>query len=170
MGEALRSRRDRRATASAAPPADLVAAPGYGARRMYQAYLAAWSRHVDDVLTGPQFAVLSAIRAYPDSDQSSLAGAVALDTSTMADVCRRMERRGLIARAESPHDARRKILSLTADGATALDEITRRTRRLDQELLAAVPEEQRGDIAVLLNTLGAHWESVAGRPPIRAAE
>lgn len=45
---------------------------------MYQAYLAAWSRHVDPVLTGPQFAVLSAIRAYPESDQSSLAGAVAL--------------------------------------------------------------------------------------------
>ncbi|MBO4237393.1 winged helix DNA-binding protein [Pseudonocardia alni] len=159
MGELLRGGTG----VAPAPPADLVAAPGYGARRMYQAYLAAWSRHVDPVLTGPQFAVLSAIRAYPESDQSSLAGAVALDTSTMADVCRRMERRGLIERTESPRDARRKILSLTDDGAAALVEVTRRTRRLDAELLAAVPEDRRSEIAGLLNTLGAHWEAVAER-------
>ncbi|MEV1295559.1 MarR family winged helix-turn-helix transcriptional regulator [Pseudonocardia sp. NPDC049635] len=133
---------------------------------MYQAYLAAWNRHVDGVLTGPQFAVLSAVRAYPGSDQSSLAGAVALDTSTMADVCRRLERRGLIVRTESPYDARRKLLSLTEDGAAALAEVTRRTRRLDRELLAAVPEERRREIAGLLNTLGAHWEAVAERPPL----
>ncbi|MBP2370600.1 MarR family winged helix-turn-helix transcriptional regulator [Pseudonocardia parietis] len=166
MGEPLGRRRTQKPSITAAPPADLVAAPGYGARRMYQAYLSAWSRHVDAVLTGPQFAVLSAIRAYPDSDQSSLAGAVALDTSTMADVCRRMERRGLITRTESPRDARRKILSLTDDGDEALEEATRRTRRLDRELLAAVPEERRTEIAGLLNTLGAHWEAVAERDPL----
>ena len=83
MEEPLRRGREQ-PPVDAAPPADLVAAPGYGARRMYQAYLAAWNRHVDPVLTGPQFAVLSAIRAYPASDQSSLAGAVALGTFLIA--------------------------------------------------------------------------------------
>jgi MarR family transcriptional regulator, temperature-dependent positive regulator of motility len=152
-----------RRRASLAPPADLVAAPGYGARRLYQAYLAAWNRHVDSVLTGPQFAVLSAIRAYPNADQTSLAGAVALDTSTMADVCRRMERRGLIARHESPHDARAKVLTLTDEGAEALAETNRRARALDQALLAGCSEDQRGTIAALLNELGQHWEGVADR-------
>ena len=52
MAEPLRRRRTPKPIATAAPPADLVAAPGYGARRMYQAYLSAWSRHVDAVLTG----------------------------------------------------------------------------------------------------------------------
>ena len=143
------------------PPSDLVAAPGYGARRLYQAYLAAWNRHVDPRLTGPQFAVLSAVRAYPDSVQSSLGGTVALDTSTMADVCRRMERRGLIRRVESPHDARRKLLSLTPSGEEAFAEATRRTRRLDQALLEGCPPELRPQLAELLNALGEHWESVA---------
>lgn len=166
MGEPLEQHRGQEPAVAAAPPADLVAAPGYGARRMYQAYLAAWNRHVDAVLTGPQFAILSAVRAYPDSDQGSLAGAVALDTSTMADVCRRLERRGLIRRTESPRDARRKLVSLTDDGDTALAEVTRRTRRLDLELLAAVPAERRSEIAGLLNTLGAHWEAVAERDPL----
>jgi DNA-binding MarR family transcriptional regulator len=156
-------RTSARRRAAPAPPTDLVAAPGYGARRLYQAYLAAWNRHVDAVLTGPQFAVLSAIRAYPDADQSSLAGAVALDTSTMADVCRRMERRGLISRHESPHDARAKVLTLTAEGVEALTETTRRTRALDEALLSGCPDELRPQIATLLNSLGEHWESVADR-------
>nr|WP_237710917.1 MarR family transcriptional regulator [Saccharopolyspora spinosa] len=144
-----------------APPADLLAAPGYGARRLYQAYLAAWNRHVDSVLTGPQFAVLSAVRAYPGNDQSSLAGAVALDTSTMADLCRRLERRGLIRRIESPRDARRKLLSLTDEGETVLAQVNRRARRLDKALLDGDDIASDVDIAALLNALGARWEAVA---------
>ena len=145
------------------PPPDLVSAPGYGARRLYQAYLAAWNRHVDALLTGPQFAVLSAIRAYPDADQTALAGAVALDTSTMADVCRRMERRGLITRHAAPHDARAKVLVLTDEGAAALAETHRRARALDEALLAGCPPEQRPHLASLLNDLGQQWEGVADR-------
>ncbi|WP_084469885.1 MarR family winged helix-turn-helix transcriptional regulator [Amycolatopsis benzoatilytica] len=147
-------------------PADLSAAPGYGARRLYQAYLAAWNRHVDPVLTGPQFAVLSAVRAYPGYDQTALASAVALDTSTMADVCRRLESRGLIARGPAPHDARAKVLTLTDDGQAAFREVTRRTRKLDRALLADCPEEKRAEIAELLNDLGALWEAVAEREEI----
>ncbi|MFD5091894.1 MarR family winged helix-turn-helix transcriptional regulator [Amycolatopsis thailandensis] len=160
MGEPARTsrRREDAAAVTPAPPSDLLAAPGYGARRLYQAYLAAWNRHVDPVLTGPQFAVLSAVRAYPGSDQSSLAGAVALDTSTMADLCRRLERRGLIQRVESPHDARRKLLSLTDEGKTVLSQVNRRARRLDKALLGG---EGDVDTAALLNALSAHWERIA---------
>ena len=156
-----RDARSTRRRVSLAPPAELVTAPGYGARRLYQAYLAAWNRHVDSVLTGPQFAVLSAVRAYPEADQSSLAGAVALDTSTMADVCRRMERRGLIRRTEAPHDARAKVLTLTPAGEQALTEVNRRARALDEALLAGCTPEERPRIAALLNGLGEQWEAVA---------
>ncbi|GLY65316.1 MarR family winged helix-turn-helix transcriptional regulator [Amycolatopsis taiwanensis] len=162
MGEPAKSDQRGRKNPAApppGPPSDLLAAPGYGARRMYQAYLAAWNRHVDSVLTGPQFAVLSAVRAYPERDQSSLAGAVALDTSTMADLCRRLESRGLIRRTESPRDARRKLLSLTDEGAAVLSEVNRRARRLDRALL----EGHDIDVAAMLNTLGARWEATAAR-------
>jgi DNA-binding MarR family transcriptional regulator len=163
VGDTQETRPPGRRRQSFGPPSDLTAAPGYGARRLYQAYLAAWNRHVDSLLTGPQFAVLSAIRAYPQADQSSLASAVALDTSTMADVCRRMEKRGLIDRHESPHDARAKVLTLTDDGARALTDVNRRARALDAALLEGCPPEHRETIAGLLNDIGAHWESVAER-------
>jgi DNA-binding MarR family transcriptional regulator len=143
-------------------PLELTAAPGYGARRMYQAYLAAWSRHVDSVITGPQFAVLSTVKHYPGTDQSSLAAVVALDTSTMADLCRRLEQRGLIKRSESPSDARRKLLSLTEEGAAALDRTHRSARRLDKALLGHLSAEERRYVVGLLNELGETWEKVAG--------
>ncbi|MFP5022537.1 MarR family winged helix-turn-helix transcriptional regulator [Pseudonocardia phyllosphaerae] len=163
MGEPaeVHEARSARRRVSLAPPAALVAAPGYGARRLYQAYLAAWNRHVDSVLTGPQFAVLTAVRAYPDADQSSLAAAVALDTSTMADVCRRLERRGLIRRYEAPFDARAKVLTLTDEGQAALDETNRRARALDEALLAGLNGGRRDEIAGLLNDLSQRWEAVA---------
>ncbi|GAB3726767.1 hypothetical protein GCM10027598_46040 [Amycolatopsis oliviviridis] len=169
MGEPARTGRGRddAAAVTPAPPSDLLAAPGYGARRLYQAYLAAWNRHVDPVLTGPQFAVLSAVRAYPGSDQSSLAGAVALDTSTMADLCRRLERRGLIQRVESPHDARRKLLSLTDEGKTVLSQVNRRARKLDKALLGDDSVAGDVDTAALLNALGAHWERIASVDKLR---
>lgn len=163
MAEPMRTNERGRGmpTVTPAPPPDLLAAPGYGARRLYQAYLAAWNRHVDAVLTGPQFAVLSAVRAYPGSDQSSLASAVALDTSTMADLCRRLERRGLIRRVESPRDARRKLLSLTEEGETVLAQVNNRARRLDTALLDVENLDGGLDIAAVLNTLAARWEEVA---------
>jgi DNA-binding MarR family transcriptional regulator len=74
-----------------------------------------------------------------------------------------MERRGLIARHESPHDARAKVLTLTDEGREALEEINRRARALDLALLERVPEEERSAVATLLNDLGRHWEDVADR-------
>lgn len=144
-----------------AAPQELADAPGYGARRMYQAYLAAWSRHVDSVITGPQFAVLSAARHYPGTDQSSLAAVVALDTSTMADLCRRLERRGLLRRGESPRDARRKLLSLTEEGAAALDRTYGSARRLDKALLGHLSADERHRVIEILHELGERWEQVA---------
>ena len=46
-------------------PAELLAAPGYVARRLYQSYVALWTRAVDPVLTGPQYAVLTAVDTVP---------------------------------------------------------------------------------------------------------
>ena len=150
------------------PPAELVAAPGFGARRLYQAYLAAWVRHVDSTLTGPQFAVLSAIRAYPHQDQTSLANAVSLDTSTMADVCRRLETRGLITRRESTLDARAKVLALTDQGTGVLSSVEARTRALDEALLSRASVEDRTRVAHLLDELAGYWEAVAHKDTLQS--
>ncbi|MFG2376781.1 MarR family winged helix-turn-helix transcriptional regulator [Streptomyces sp. NPDC048504] len=145
----------------AGPPPALTAAPGYQVRRLYQAYLAAWIRAVDPTLTGPQFAVLQAVEAAPGSDQRSMAAAVSLDTSTMADVARRLENRGLIVRRTAADDGRRKLLHLTEEGERTLHEANLRARRLDERLLAPFGPERREEIMHLLTSLADHWEGLA---------
>ncbi|TGB09155.1 MarR family winged helix-turn-helix transcriptional regulator [Streptomyces sp. MZ04] len=143
------------------PPDALTAAPGYQVRRLYQAYLAVWIRAVDPTLTGPQFAVLTAVDASPGHDQRSMASAVALDTSTMADVARRLENRGLILRKTAADDGRRKLLYLTEEGERALRESNRRARELDQRLLEPFGDERREEVMHLLTSLADHWEGLA---------
>lgn len=150
---------DRTTLPTAAPEA-LTAAPGYQVRRLYQAYLAAWTRAVDSTLTGPQFAVLTAVGAAPGSDQSSMASAVALDTSTMADVARRLQNRGLLERRTAAADGRRKLLYLTEQGEQALRAADGRARELDEYLLAPYPPERRAELLRELTALADHWEAL----------
>lgn len=142
-------------------PPELLAAPGYQVRRLYQAYLAIWGRRVDSTLTGPQFALLTAVEARPGSDQRSLASAVALDSSTMTDVARRLEDQGLIARVASSADARRKLLYLTERGEEVLAAAGCRVRSLDDLLLEPYSPERREELVGLLAALAARWEELA---------
>lgn len=145
-----------------ATPEPLRGAPGFLVRRLYQAYSAAWLRHVDTALTGPQFAVMTAVASYPHIDQGSLAASVALDRSTMADVCRRLEDRALLHRDTAPADGRRKLLTLTAEGETLLADVTRRVCRLNLRLMDDC--EDTDEFARVLRTLDRltrRWEQVA---------
>jgi len=141
-------------------PPELLAAPGYLVRRLYQAYLAVWVRKVDATLTGPQFALLTAVNATPGMDQRSLASAVALDSSTMTDIARRLEDQGLIARKSAASDARRKLLYLTDRGAEVLAAAHQRARQLDELLLGPYSAEERADLMRLLTALADRWEGL----------
>jgi len=142
-------------------PEPLRTAPGFLVRRLYQAYTAAWARHVDAVLTGPQYAVLTALSAYPEVDQGSLAAVVALDRSTMADVCRRLEDRGLIRRTVAPSDGRRKLLGLTDEGAEVLGGVAARVDRLEGALMRGEGQELADDeLLSRLELLSRRWETV----------
>lgn len=149
----------QRTTGLPAPP-ELLAAPGYVARRLHQAYVAAWVRMVDATLTGPQFAVLTAVNAYPGVEQGSLARAVALDRSTMASIVRRLEDRGLITREAPADDGRKRMLTLTADGHTMLEVADRKARELDVLLMQGYDGERVATMLRELTLLSERWESL----------
>nr|WP_239028565.1 MarR family transcriptional regulator [Pseudonocardia acidicola] len=138
----------------------MLAAPGYVARRLHQAYVAAWVRMVDPTLTGPQFAVLTAVDAYPGVEQGSLASSVALDRSTMASIVRRLEDRGLIVRHTPADDGRKRLLHLTDSGAAVLRDADRRARELDVHLMRGYPAAEQDRLLRELTALSEHWESL----------
>jgi DNA-binding MarR family transcriptional regulator len=141
-------------------PPELLAIPGYVVRRLHQAYVAAWGRRVDRVLTGPQFAVLVAVHAYPGVDQGSLARAVSLDRSTMASIARRLEDRGLITRETPPEDGRKRLLHLTKAGEAARQEVTRKAGELHVLLMEGYDGPETDAMLKRLLRLTQHWESL----------
>jgi DNA-binding MarR family transcriptional regulator len=147
-------------TTTITTPEVLLTAPGYVVRRLQQAYIGAWLRTVDPTLTGPQFAVLTAVETYPGADQGSLAASVDLDRSTMADIVRRLEERGLITRKPDLHDGRRKLLHLTAEGVRTVRDVNARARELDERLLETYPAASRERLLAELTALADHWESI----------
>ena len=141
-------------------PDQLGNAPGFVIRKLYQSYSAAWTKMVGSQLTGPQFAVLDVLDLYDGSDQASVGSAAALDASTMVDVARRLERRGLIVRTRSPIDARRKVVQITALGESELSRRRERRDVLDERLFAHSPR-RKDEIMAELNELSDRWAELA---------
>jgi len=85
--------------------------------RASQAVEAVVEKQLADLgLTSRQATTLMAISGMSKSNQSELVEVTGIDRSTMADILRRLEIRGLIRRPRSKEDARARIVSLTAKG------------------------------------------------------
>ena len=130
-------------------------------RRLQHAHDMAWAAHVDETLSGLEYTVLGTIRDQPGIEQGVLAGRVSLQRSTMADVGRRLEQRGLISRQVNPRDARSKLLDLTARGRATLQDADDRVPALAAALLA--DDEDPSSLLRRLEDLADRWDELG--PP-----
>lgn len=73
--------------------------PGHLIRRAHQIAVASFHEHLGREVTPVQYALMRTLQDQPGIDQSTLAQAVALDTSTTADIAVRLEAKGWITRA-----------------------------------------------------------------------
>jgi DNA-binding MarR family transcriptional regulator len=133
-----------------APAFDLLAAPGHLIRRAQQQHQARWAELVGSELTSVQFAVLAKLATEPGIDQNTLAAALSIDTSTLAEVCLRLASRGLIDRERSELDARRYRLYLTASGRAVLERNIPAVDAVGEALLAPLTDRERQALMRLL--------------------
>jgi DNA-binding MarR family transcriptional regulator len=129
---------------------DLLAAPGHLIRRAQQQHQARWAELVGTGLTSVQFAVLAALATDPGTDQNTLAVALSIDTSTLAEVCLRLASRGLIERERSELDARRYRLYLTPAGRAVLERHAPAVDAVGEALLAPLSARERQTLLRLL--------------------
>jgi MarR family transcriptional regulator, temperature-dependent positive regulator of motility len=122
-------------------------APGDSAfhllRVLLQAHTAVWQQQLPEV-TKPQYAVLRALRAHGELDQTTLAAAAAVDTSTLVLLLDRLARRGLLTRSPDPGDRRRRLLRLTTEGARFTDRLTERAHAVNEHFLHRLDTAHRG--------------------------
>jgi MarR family transcriptional regulator, temperature-dependent positive regulator of motility len=106
-----------------------------------------------DGLTPRQFAVLSVVERHQGLSQTDLVDVTGVDRSTLADIVRRMLKKGLLSRRRTLEDQRAYAIKLSPEGQAVLDNHAPRAREADELILAAVPVELREAFILALKAI-----------------
>lgn len=104
-------------------------------------------------LTPRQYAVLVTVSRNEGLSQTDLVGKTGIDRSTLADIIRRMLRKGLIQRRRTKEDARAYSVRLTEHGWSALNSAEPAATLADNRILSALPPERQAEFLDLLNII-----------------
>ena len=155
----------RRQPADLPEPAELLDLPGHYIRRLQQIAVAIFLEETERFgITPVQFAALDTARRQPMLDQKTLARLIGFDTSTIAGVIDRLERRGLIVRNASPDDRRVRLLGLTPEGEALLDAVMPAMRAAQERILAPLPAADRASFMNMMKLLVQANNSLSRAP------
>ncbi|MBI4577795.1 MAG: winged helix-turn-helix transcriptional regulator [Planctomycetes bacterium] len=113
-------------------------------------------------ITGPQHALLQALREAGPLPPGRLARTLYVSPSTVTGIVDRLEARGLVRREHDREDRRVWTVALTDEGLEAARRIPSPLRRQIAEGLAALPGRERRHIARALDTLSRLVETHEG--------
>ncbi|MGE5512881.1 MAG: MarR family winged helix-turn-helix transcriptional regulator [Bacteroidota bacterium] len=113
-------------------------------------------------LTPRQYAVLLAVSQHEGLSQTDLVERTGIDRSTLADIVRRVLKKGLLQRRRTRDDARAYSVKLTEEGWRVLRAAEPVVRRVDDRLLSMLPSKQREQFIADLLTI----VQMLGSPPV----
>jgi DNA-binding MarR family transcriptional regulator len=87
----------------------------------------------------------------PDISQTGLVEQTGVDRSTLADVVRRLVKKGLLQRKRTRQDARMYAVRLTTKGTSLLGSVKPTATKVDQRILSVLRTDQR---ASFIDALG----------------
>jgi DNA-binding MarR family transcriptional regulator len=110
-------------------------------------------------LTVPQFLLIMAVyrqarHDWPSLTQSEIATRLGMDANTTSQVVRGLERRGLVTRTSSNHDARARAVSLTASGLVRSIGSSAAVRAMNDRYFGEIQPNQLEMLGSILETLG----------------
>ena len=125
--------------------------PGHLMRRAQQTITAFFAEELaEDDLTSVQFIALVAIADLEELDATRLAQLIHFDRATIGGVIERLERKGLVARRQSPLDKRIKVLAATDAGKATILRCFPRVQKAQERFLAPLNEDERRTFMGLL--------------------
>lgn len=118
-------------------------------------------------LTPRQFAVLYTVSQNEGLSQTNLVERTGIDRSTLADIIRRMLKKGLLQRRRTKEDARAYAVRLTDDGWKMLKSAEPMARRVDERILSVLSNQERErflqDLSKIVKTLGTMQSQVQNK-------
>jgi DNA-binding MarR family transcriptional regulator len=115
-------------------------------------------------LTPRQFAVLVAVSENEGLSQTNLVEMTGIDRSTLADIIRRMLKKGLVQRRRTKEDARAYAVKLTEEGRRILQAAEPMAKKVDATILEALPAPERerflSDLNMIVEALGKLEQAV----------
>jgi DNA-binding MarR family transcriptional regulator len=104
-------------------------------------------------LTPRQYAILLTVSLNEGLSQTDLVEQTGIDRSTLADIVRRMLKKGLLQRRRTREDARAYAVKLTDEGWRVLRSADPVAKRVDERLLQTLPPAHRERFLQDLNTI-----------------
>jgi MarR family transcriptional regulator, transcriptional regulator for hemolysin len=106
-------------------------------------------------LTMWAYAVLLALTAQPARSQATLATQIGADKTRLIPILDDLQKRGLIERHPDPADRRSHLLAATPEGRRISQKTQQEIQQQEDELLAALPPEDRAALFRALHVLSA---------------
>ncbi len=165
---AIREMKNRRPdNEEATEPVGLSRSPIHLLHRAGQCVADIFTAEMADLdLTPRQFAVLLTVAQNEGLSQTDLVLITGIDRSTLADIVRRMLKKGLLQRRRTHEDARAYAVKLTDEGTRVLAAARPKVETVEQRILQILSADQRSALVSDLKTLVASLEG----PPARTGE
>jgi len=96
--------------------------------------------------------------------QTDLVEVTGIDRSTLADIVRRMLKKGLLQRRRTREDARAYAVKLTDEGLRILAAARPKVEAVDARIVATLTAEQRATLVEDLRTIVASLQAKADEP------
>ncbi len=116
-------------------------------------------------LTARQYAVLFALAHSEGMSQSKLVDATGIDRSTMADIVRRMLKKGIIQRKRDKDDARAYEVRITEEGVRLFKTVTPIVHRIEEKLLSALKGRRVDEFLTNLGLIVGNIQVSGSAPP-----
>jgi DNA-binding MarR family transcriptional regulator len=147
-------------TATNCFPAELVASAGFLLGRMG---VSLKTQVMDEFeragFSGYHYSILALLDEGARKTQSAIADALQYDPSQLVALLDGLEERGLIERRRDPDDRRRQMVALTAAGRKQLAAFRKLVRKVEDEFLAPLDEDERAALHDLLLRLAVHRDT-----------
>jgi DNA-binding MarR family transcriptional regulator len=117
-----------------------------------------------DGMTPRQLAVLVAVAQNEGLSQTAITVSTGVDRSTLAEMVRRMQRKGLLQRRRTRDDARAYAVKLTDEGRRVLRTAEPSARSIDAHVLEALPSARRNEFVSALSALVGRLEAMTAKP------